>query len=83
MMDRPLSNGAVTDSNLLRPLQPVSIRIGTQTAELLYAGSAPSLVHGVLQVNVRIPAGLLPGDYPIKLVVGNNVSPPGTTISVR
>lgn len=83
LMDRSLPNGAVTDSNLLRPLQPVSVRIGLQTAELLYAGSAPTLVHGVLQVNVRIPAGLVPGDYPIKLVVGNNATPPGTTISVR
>lgn len=83
VMDRTLPNGAVTDSNLLRPLQPVSVRIGTAAAEVVYAGSAPTLVHGVLQVNVRIPAGLLPGDYPIKLVVGNNVSPPGTTISVR
>jgi astacin len=83
VMDRSLPNGAVTDFNLLRPLLPVSVRIGTQTAEVLYAGSAPTLVHGVLQVNVRIPAGLTPGDYPIKLVVGSNVSPPGTTISVR
>jgi uncharacterized protein (TIGR03437 family) len=83
LTDRSLPNGAVTDANLLRPRLPVSVRIGSQTAELLYAGSAPSLVHGVLQVNVRIPANLMPGDYPIKLVVGNNMSAPGTTISVR
>lgn len=83
VMDRTLPNGAVTDGNLSRPLLPVSVRIGTQTAELLYAGSAPSLVHGVLQVNVRIPQDLLPGDHPIKLVVGNFTSPPGTIVSVR
>ncbi|MEO5925581.1 MAG: M12 family metallopeptidase [Bryobacteraceae bacterium] len=82
-MDRSLPNGAVTDGNLLRPLLPVSVRIGTQTAEVLYAGSAPTLVHGVLQINVRIPANLVSGTYPIKLVVGDNISPPGTTVAVK
>ena len=83
LMDRSLPNGTVTDSNLLHPQLPVSVRIGTQSAELVYAGSAPTLVLGALQVNVRIPANLISGDYPIKLVVGNNVSAPGTTISVK
>ncbi len=82
-MDKSLPNGAVTDSNLLRPLLPVSVRIGTQTAEVLYAGSAPTLVHGVLQINARIPTNLVSGTYPIKLVVGDNISPPETTIAVK
>ncbi len=83
VMDRSVPNGTVTDANLLRPQLPVSVRIGTQTAEVLYAGSAPTLVHGVLQVNARIPSNLVGGIYPIKLVVGENVSPPGTTIAVK
>jgi uncharacterized protein (TIGR03437 family) len=83
VMDRTVANGTVTDANLLRPQLPVSVRIGTQTAEVLYAGSAPTLVHGVLQVNARIPSNLVGGSYPIKLVVGDNVSPPGTTIAVK
>lgn len=83
LMDRALPNGTVTNSTLSRPQLPVSVRIGTQTAEVTYAGSAPTLVQGVLQVNVRIPSTLTPGDYPIKLIVGDNASPPETTISVR
>jgi uncharacterized protein (TIGR03437 family) len=83
VMDRSLPNGAVTDSNLSRPQLAVSVRIGMQAAELLYAGSAPTLVNGVLQVNARIPSNLVSGTYPIQLVVGNNVSPPGTTIAVK
>jgi uncharacterized protein (TIGR03437 family) len=82
-MDRALPNGAVTDGNLLRPQLPVSIRIGTQVGEVIYAGSAPTLVHGVLQVNVRIPQNLVAGTHPIQLVVGNFASPPGTTISLK
>ena len=83
VMDRLLPNGAITDANLARPQLPVSIRIGTQTADLIYAGSAPTLVNGVLQVNARIPSNLVSGTYPIKLVVGENVSPPGTTVTVK
>ena len=82
-MDRALPNGAVTGADLLRPQLPVSVRIGTETAEIVYAGSAPSLVHGVLQVNVRIPPTMLPGNQPVKLVVGSFASAPGATVSVR
>ena len=82
-MDRALPNGAVTDFNLVRPQLPVYVRIGTQPAEVLYAGSAPTLVNGALQVNVRIPAGLQSGNQPIKLIVGNNASAPGTTVAVK
>ncbi len=83
LMDRSLPNGAVTDFNLVRPQLPVYVRIGTQPAEVLYAGSAPTLVNGALQVNVRIPAGLQSGNQPIKLIVGNNASAPGTTVAVK
>jgi uncharacterized protein (TIGR03437 family) len=50
---------------------------------LEYAGSVPSLVHGGLQLNVRIPKELTTGIYPIFMVVGNNRSAPGATISIK
>jgi uncharacterized protein (TIGR03437 family) len=81
--DLSLPNGAVTGSPLPRLRQPVSVRIGTQTAEVLYAGPLPNFVHGALQINVRIPAGLEPGSQPIKVVIGSNASAPGTTIAVQ
>lgn len=38
----------------------------------MYAGSAPQLVNGMLQVNVRLPAELIGGSaVPIQLVVGS------------
>ncbi len=36
------------------------------------AGEAPTLVSGVLQVNVAIPADINPGNQPVVLTIGNN-----------
>ena len=47
------------------PLQLISgsasVTIGGQIASVLYAGGAPFLVAGVMQVNAMIPPGLLSG----------------------
>ena len=58
--------------------------MGKLPAQVLYAGTAPGLVNGVLQVNVLLPLDLLPDPaVPIQLIVGNVASPPDTTIAVR
>jgi uncharacterized protein (TIGR03437 family) len=62
---------------------PAVVRIGGRTAELLYAGQAPGLVPGAVQVNARIPTGLPPGDAEVVLSVGGRVSPPGVVVAVR
>jgi astacin len=83
LMDRTLANGEVMGSNLARPLAPVYVRIGKEPAEIVYAGSAPFLVNGALQVNVRVPANLTPGEWPVRIIMGNVSSGPGTTIFVK
>jgi len=72
-----------------RPLQPVAVKIGNQCVIPAYAGDAPALVAGVLQVNARIPATILPGLIPVQVVIGSNCdlltaypSQDGVTISV-
>ncbi|HBY64751.1 MAG TPA: hypothetical protein DEH78_33450, partial [Solibacterales bacterium] len=51
--------------------QPVMVVIGGQLARVLFAGGAPTLVAGIMQVNVEIPAGITPGDaLPVVLLVG-------------
>lgn len=40
---------------------PPRVLLGGRPAEILYAGAAPGFVAGVLQVNLRIPAGLPAG----------------------
>jgi uncharacterized protein (TIGR03437 family) len=66
-----------------QPKLPVTAQIGGKTAEVLYAGAAPNLVAGVLQVNVRVPADAPVGNVPVVISVGNEPSVSGVTISVR
>jgi uncharacterized protein (TIGR03437 family) len=60
------------------------VRIGRAAAEILYAGAAPGLVSGVLQINVRVPWNIEPGDFvPVVLTVGRVTSLPAVTMAVR
>ena len=64
------------------PLQPVSVKIGGLPAVVNYAGAAPTLVAGVLQLNVEIPAGFAAGNaIPVVLRIGG-VDSPVVTIAV-
>ena len=59
-----LADGSVVQAPLPIPALPVSVMVNLQTSlPVLYAGAAPGLVAGILQVNVRIPQ-----DYRIDLV---------------
>ena len=69
---------------LPRPLAPVGVTICGQTAPVLYAGAAPSLPAGVMQVNARISAacaGL--SNAEVRVTVGNSASPTGVTVAVK
>jgi uncharacterized protein (TIGR03437 family) len=65
-----------------KPLAKTSVKIGGQTAQVLYSGAAPGLVAGVFQVNVSIPAGVK-GTVPIELTVGDASTPVGPTITIK
>src|ERR1019366_6820669 len=74
----PGVDGSIAAGVLPSPRLPVSVRVGGTPAELLYAGAAPALVAGALQVNARIPIDTTPGNaVPILLVVGDFSSQPG------
>src|SRR5205814_6908228 len=55
MMLPATGDGAITGSALARPVAAVAITVDGLDAQVLYAGSAPGLVSGVLQVNFRLP----------------------------
>ncbi|HYP05139.1 MAG TPA: endo-1,4-beta-xylanase [Bryobacteraceae bacterium] len=81
-----ISGGAVTGA--LAPSsgqqsEPVTATINGVPAEVLYAGPAPGLVNGVLQVNLTIPQAAGTGDLPLLLRVGGVESQTGITVSVR
>jgi uncharacterized protein (TIGR03437 family) len=65
------------------PMNPVTVNIGGIPAEVLYAGAAPALVAGVMQINVRIPANATSGDNALDVVVGGVHSQPGVTVAVK
>jgi uncharacterized protein (TIGR03437 family) len=82
--ETPVADGQVMGSDLVRLKAPTYVRVGKLPADLNYAGSIPTLVNGVLLVQIRLPQGLLGGPaIPIQLIFGNYSSPPGTTIAVQ
>ena len=46
---------------LPKPIGGVSVMIGGQNAQINYAGAAPYLVAGAIQVNAVVPTGVTPG----------------------
>jgi uncharacterized protein (TIGR03437 family) len=78
----PGVTGKVT-VNSPRPVLPVTVRIGGQSATLAFYGEAPGLISGVMQLEVRIPANVPEGDLPISVSVGGTRSPNGVMVSVQ
>lgn len=91
-LNPPGVTGSVTSVPYPKPSGAVSLVFvipgpnGTTTsvpATLTYAGEAPSLVSGVLQVNAVVPASLPSGSATLVLTVGNNSSPSVVTVQVQ
>jgi uncharacterized protein (TIGR03437 family) len=77
-------DGQLESNPLPKPLATVSVRIGGMDAEVVYAGAAPGLIAGVLQVNCRIPPSASTGaSIPVELRIGSATSPPGVTVSIE
>jgi uncharacterized protein (TIGR03437 family) len=73
-----------TNLPLSAPILPVTVFIDNQPTELLYAGAAPGMVQGVLQINARVPGTVSVGDgIQVMFKVGNYSSPNTVTLSVR
>ncbi|HLG95556.1 MAG TPA: IPT/TIG domain-containing protein [Bryobacteraceae bacterium] len=51
--------------------QPITLTIGGQPATISYAGEAPTLVCGAIQINASVPTNISSGPQPIVLTVGN------------
>ncbi|MEO7649825.1 MAG: hypothetical protein ABIZ80_05115, partial [Bryobacteraceae bacterium] len=76
-------DGLLAVAPLPRPGLPVGVKIGGVDAEVLYAGAAPGLVSGVIQVNVRIPATARSGNLPVVMRIGLADSQTGLTVAVK
>jgi uncharacterized protein (TIGR03437 family) len=75
-------DGKPAATPLPKPLLPVQVTIDGKPAEVTYAGGAPGLVAGLMQINARIPAGAQVGTAPVVITVGSASSQPGVIIEV-
>ena len=83
-MDTGMVDGAVNQPPLGKPLAPVSVHLSrlspSDSGEVTYAGAAPGMIAGVLQINFRVPAahsgyGSCHFDCAVVLGVGTIASP--------
>jgi len=80
----PGVDGQITESVLPSPLLPVTVQIGGLNSNVVYAGAAPGLISGVLQVNVVLPDGVSSGpSVPVLLTIGSSASQLGVTVAMR
>jgi uncharacterized protein (TIGR03437 family) len=66
--------GTLAGSSGASPKLPVSAKIGGQNANVLYAGAAPGLISGVMQLNVAIPVEIGSGTASLTIQVGDSSS---------
>jgi uncharacterized protein (TIGR03437 family) len=80
----PGVDGKIADQIRPKPLVPVSVQIGGVSVTPLSAAAAGAAVAGALQVNVQIPASVIPGDkVPLQIRVGRVNSQPNVKIAVK
>ncbi len=83
MVTNTPADGALVGTPLPAAQQPVRVTVAGRDAEVLYAGGAPGLVAGLLQVNIKLPPNVPAGNQPVVLTVGTASSPAGVTLAVR
>ncbi|MFN0101042.1 MAG: BACON domain-containing protein [Bryobacteraceae bacterium] len=79
----PLDGLVATEASTIS-IANVSVLLGDVVAEVLYAGAAPGLITGIVQINARVPEGTPTGKaVPITLKVDNAASPAGVTLNIK
>jgi uncharacterized protein (TIGR03437 family) len=68
---------------LLRLAGAVSATIGGRNAIVDFAGAAPGLVTGVVQLNLAVPADVSGDNLAVSITVNGVTSPAGPTVAVR
>jgi uncharacterized protein (TIGR03437 family) len=85
----PGVTGAITTATLPPPqvtpalTLPIEVWINGQPARDTYAGEAPAMVAGLMQLNVQIPANAPSGPLSIQVKIGDNMSQNGITVEVQ
>jgi uncharacterized protein (TIGR03437 family) len=77
------ADGAIA-TGLKSPVASVTATVGGLAAAVVYAGTSPGIVNGVIQVNVTIPATAPSGAaVPIVITVGTATTQAGVTLAIQ
>jgi uncharacterized protein (TIGR03437 family) len=80
----PGVDGRITTGISTLPLLTVTAQIGGIDAHVYFAGEAPGIVAGVLQVNAQVPPDANPGPaVPVTISVGGGSTQPNVTVAVK
>jgi uncharacterized protein (TIGR03437 family) len=80
----PAVDGLLISQPYPKQVLPVSVTIDNLPAQVLYAGPAPGIVAGVMQINVVVPPTANPVRFDQVIVtVGDYVSPTAITVAVQ
>jgi uncharacterized protein (TIGR03437 family) len=80
----PGVDGLIAAGDLFRePILHVSLTIGGATAQVLYAGSSPGNVAGVMEVEAIVPAAAQTGAAAVSLTVGTASSQASANLTVK
>jgi uncharacterized protein (TIGR03437 family) len=61
----------------------VTATINGVNAPVQFAGAAPGLVTGVVQVNIQVPAGVTGSGLPLSVTINGSVTASGPTVAVQ
>ncbi len=78
------ADGLLASAPLPAPNANVSVTIGGLPCPTNFAGAAPGLVSGMLQINAQVPAGVEPGSaVPVQISIGSANSQSAVTVAVQ
>lgn len=83
VMNPAMADGELAAPPFARPASGFQVRIADQPVEILYSGAAPGYVAGLIQLNVRVPDDIAPGEVPVVIEAAGARSPRTVSIAVR
>jgi len=81
----PGVTGNITPDNGsgLKMVPGLTVTVGNQPCDVVYAGSAPGFIEGAVQVNCQLPASVPAGSQTVVMSVGGVSSPATVTVAVE
>ena len=80
----PGQDGLIASTDILRePVLPVALSIGGVNAQVLYAGSSPGNVAGIMEVEAIIPSTIASGTDAVLLSLGSATSQANVVVNVK